>query len=96
MKINFRSLTFRIICGATVFLSPLVAHAQINRLYIKADVGGNLTPDTTLKEFFGEPLTAGSKVKFDPGVRFGIAAGYQITDWFAPEVESGFMANSIK
>src|SRR5258706_6991741 len=83
-------------CGSLALLSPTAAHAQMDKLYIKADLGGNLTSSTDLKEFFGESLTPGSKVRFDPGVRFGVSAGYQLTDWVAAEAESGVMANSIK
>jgi OOP family OmpA-OmpF porin len=64
-------------------------------LYFKADAGGNLTEDTHLKEFFG-PVTAGSKVRFDPGARVGFGAGYQLTDWFSVEGEVAAMANNIR
>jgi len=62
--------------------------------YVKADAGGNLTRDTDLKEFFG-PVEPGTKVKFDPGYRFGFGGGYQLTSWFAAEGEVGFMGNRI-
>ena len=51
-------------------------------------------PDTGFKSFFGAD-TSGSKVRFDPGVRFAINAGYQATDWLSVEAETGFMANRI-
>ena len=87
--------SFAICLAGLVLVSPVASNAQIDKLYIKADAGGNWTRKTDLKEFFGESLTPGSKVKFDPGGRFGVAAGYQLTDWFSPEVETGIMANSI-
>src|SRR4051812_10556000 len=68
--------------------------AQERGFYFRADLGGTLTGDTELKEFFG-PVSSGSKVKFDPGARAGFAAGFQLTEWFAPEIETGVMANSI-
>jgi OOP family OmpA-OmpF porin len=77
------------------FVSTFNAACQQGHFYVKGDLGGNLTQDTDLKEFFG-PVTAGSKIKFDPGARFGVSAGYWITDWFAAEGETGIMANSIK
>jgi opacity protein-like surface antigen len=87
----------RLICvGGLLLLCPVASQAQVEKLYIRADAGGNLTHNTELKEFFGESLAPNSKVKFDPGVRFGIAAGYQLTDWFAPELQTGIMANSIE
>src|SRR5689334_11541963 len=81
--------------AAFSILGGEIASAQQGHLYVKGDLGGNITQDTDLKEFFG-PVTPGSKVKFDPGVRFGVAAGYWITDWFAAEGETGIMANNIK
>lgn len=85
-------------CGILAAAFSLVstsAQAQSGRFYVKGDVGGNWTLDTHLKEFFG-PVAPGTAVKFDPGVRFGVAAGYQVTDWFAAEAETGVMANNIK
>ena len=70
------------------------ACAQIDRFYVKGDLGGNLTPDIDLKEFFG-PVAPGSKIKLDPGVRAGVGAGYQVTDWFAGEVELGVYDNNV-
>src|SRR5439155_21623270 len=75
-------------------LSAPTTHAQQNSWYLKGDVGGNVTLDTDLKEYFGE-VTPGSKVKFDPGVRVGFAAGYFLTDWFAAEGEIGVFANNL-
>jgi len=75
-------------------LSAPTTHAQQNSWYLKGDVGGNVTLDTDLKEYFGA-VTPGSKVKFDPGVRLGFAAGYFLTDWFAAEGELGVFANNI-
>ena len=62
--------------------------------YVKADAGGNITQNTDLKEFFG-PVEPGTRVKFDPGYRFGLGGGYQLTEWFAAEAEVGFMGNRI-
>jgi len=70
------------------------AHAQETRFYIRGDVGGTWSPDAELKEFFGS-TGGGRSVEFDPGARFGIAGGYQLTDWFAPEIQTGFMAAGI-
>src|SRR6266704_6127235 len=75
-------------------LSAVPAQGQQGRFYVRGDLGGNLTQDTDLKEFFG-PVAPGTKVKFDPGFRFGIAGGYQVTDWFAAEAELGWMDNNI-
>src|SRR4051794_21868980 len=86
---------FAVLTGVAL-IWPQMASAQMSKFYVTADAGGNLTPDITLKEFFGEPLAPNSKVKFDPGVRFGVGAGYRVTDWLGTELQSGIMANSIK
>jgi opacity protein-like surface antigen len=94
MKINpglWKSLA---VCAGLALAGSLGAQ-ESGRLYIKADVGGQWTHDLDLKEFFGEPLAPGSKVKLDPGGRFGFAFGYYVTRWFAAEVETGVMANEI-
>ena len=76
-----------LICG-----SP--ACAQDTGFYVKADVGGGVTMDTDLNAFFG-PVAPGSKVEFNPGLRYGLAAGYQFTHWFALEAEFGSMVTKI-
>lgn len=68
--------------------------SQETGFYVKGDLGGNLTQDADLKEFFG-PVTPGSKVKFDPGFRAGFAGGYQALNWLAGEIELGFMENRV-
>jgi opacity protein-like surface antigen len=80
----------------SVGLVPFFAtHGQEAGLYVKGDVGGTWTQDTDLKEFFGEPLAPGSKVRFKNGARVGFTAGYQFTDWFAIEGQTGVMATKI-
>src|ERR1051326_8099623 len=86
MKKTFKFSAFYAAVCAAALLQPLSTFSQIPGLYFRADGGGNITRDTELKEFFG-PVTQGSKVKFDPGPRFGFAGGYFFTDWFALEGE---------
>ena len=81
-------------CVGLGLLCPIAAISDPG-FYLKADAGGNITRDTSLREFFG-PVVPGSKVKFDPGYRFGVAAGYEPTKWSAVEGEVGFMGNEIK
>jgi OmpA-OmpF porin, OOP family len=84
-----------LVCGMVlVAAGTLPALSQGTRFYVKADVGGNITLDADLKEFFG-PVAPGTKVKFDPGFRAGATGGYQFTDWFAGEVEVGYLENRI-
>ena len=85
-----------IVCAAVMLAWATPALGQGNRFYLKGDAGGILTSDTSLKEFFGEPLAPGSKVRFDPGARIGITAGYDFTDWFAAEAQTGVMVNNIR
>ena len=92
-RINLTALPLVVSCGL-LLAGALPAFGQAGRFYVKADVGGNLTQDTTLNEFFG-PVAPNTKVKFDPGFRAGVTGGYQLTDWFAPEVEVGFLENQI-
>lgn len=88
------SLAAGAVSAGVMSLALVTAHAQMDRFYVRGDLGGTWMPDTELKEFFG-PVAHGSKVKFDPGGRFGVAAGYNVTDWFAAEAETGVMANNI-
>ncbi len=92
-KLGFLPLC--IVCACIAVPVTATAGDEEGRFYIKGDLGGNYTPDADLKEFFG-PVEPGSKVKFDPGFRFGIHGGYNVTDWFAPELEVGVMGNWIK
>ena len=94
MKTNFRSL----ICLAAwsvAFLPLLPAQAEKNKFYVEGDIGGAVTVDTELEEFFG-PVLPNSEIKFDPGIRLGLRGGYGLTDWFDAEVETGFVANQIE
>ena len=84
----------RVIIGALSAITALSSWGQGSGFYVKGDVGGNFTEDIDLKEFFG-PVAPGSKIKLDPGLRAGVSAGYQVTDWFAGEAELGVFENSI-
>ena len=83
-----------LICGAIIAGCTLAAWGQSTGFYVKADAGGNITQNADLKEFFG-PVAPGTKVKFDPGFRAGLAGGYQFTDWLAAEAEIGYLENRI-
>lgn len=72
------------------------SQAQVlpNTWYGKADLGGSWVGDTELHEVFG-PVVPGAEVSFDPGVRFGLGFGYNVTEWFAAEAELGMIWNEI-
>ena len=93
MKTIIRFPLKNIVCGSFL-AAALPALSQNTGFYMKADLGGNITQDADLKEFFG-PVAPGSKVKFDPGVRAGLTGGYQFVNWFAAEAEVGYLENRI-
>jgi opacity protein-like surface antigen len=66
-----------------------------SRFYVGVDVGGALTADPKVKEFLG-PVSPGSKVSLDPGVRVGFVGGYKLTDCLSIEGETGVIGNNIK
>ncbi len=90
MKTNVKILFS--VCGV-VLTWALGASAQTG-LYVKADVGGNVTEDVELREFLG-PVAPGTKLQLDPGFRAGLSVGYQLTDFFAPEAELGYFGNRV-
>jgi len=94
MKNEFRTVVGLLIGGSFLLLAPVTGRCGADGLYFKADAGGNVTEDIKLLEFFG-PVTPGSKVKLDPGVRVGLTAGYDLCDWFGVEGEFGVFANRI-
>jgi len=94
MKCTSKYLACLSILAVLGFLAN-TACGQSTGLYVRGDLGGNITENTGLKEFFGA-VTPGSKVKFDPGARFGVAVGYHLTDWLSVEGETGVMANNIE
>jgi opacity protein-like surface antigen len=70
------------------------AQPRANTWYGKADLGGAIVQDTKVKDLFG-PVAGDNEVKFDPGVRFGLGAGYNFTEWFALEGELGMSWNDV-
>ena len=89
-----RSLTLIAAVGGQAMILTFSASSQTTGFYLSAGLGPAFTEDTSLKEFNG-PIS-GTKVKFDPGVQFRFAGGYNITDWLATELESGFTYNHIR
>ena len=95
MKTKFQYPIALTIC-IIVLLSLLPAQSQVEgRGYFDGDIGGSIMPDADFEEYFGSPIASGSEVEFDPGFRMGLRAGYGVTDWFAAELETGLMVNSI-
>jgi opacity protein-like surface antigen len=94
MKTYFRSV-ISLAVWSVALLPLLSARAEKNQFYVEGDIGGAVTVNTELKEFFG-PVLPNSEVKFDPGLWLGLRGGYGVTDWFDAEVETGFVANRIE
>lgn len=92
---TYTGFTMGLTTWIIVLLSISPAQSQERgRAYFDGDIGGTILPDADLEEYFG-PVASGSEVKFDPGFRMGLRGGYGVTDWFAAEVETGLMVNSI-
>jgi OOP family OmpA-OmpF porin len=91
---TINSFSSKLVGITLVSLCTVAASGQGNPFYVKVDAGGTITQDADLKEFFG-PVGSGTKVKFDPGFRGGLAGGYHFTEWFALEGEGAFMENRI-
>lgn len=82
--------------GGTVITTPPPPpnyYSYTPHVYVGADLGGTVTLDTKVNEFFG-PI-GNTKVRFDPGVHAGFVGGYQLCDWFSVEGETGVYANQI-
>jgi opacity protein-like surface antigen len=94
MKTSFRFVLRLAVC-CVALLTLVSAQAEKNHFYVDGEIGGAVTVDTQLKEFFG-PVLPNSEVTFDPGPWLGLRGGYGVTDWFDAEVETGFVANRIK
>ena len=89
-----RSLIVMTAVGGLGLFSTVPGFSQSTRFYVRGGIGPAFTEDTRLKEFNG-PVT-GTKVKFDPGVQFRFAGGFEITEWLATELESGVTYNTIR
>lgn len=72
---------------------PLSYYSYTPRAYVGADLGGVVSEDVSVKEFFG-PIS-NTKVHFDPGVRADFYGGFMFTDWLSLEGQTGIIANRI-
>jgi opacity protein-like surface antigen len=92
-QIHFTTLVTSWMAMAALSQSGAKAQNVWQNFYFKADVGPAFTRDTHIREFFGP--VSDVKVKFDPGVRFSAALGYNVLDWLAAEAETGVINNNI-
>src|SRR5215470_2560651 len=96
MKNNIRTFVLVSVLSTLGFSAIHTSYCEEPGFYIKGDLGGQWSHDIRLREFLGEPIAPGSKVELDPGVRVGVAGGYQFTPWFALEAETGLFGNEIR
>jgi opacity protein-like surface antigen len=92
MLMNFPRLLAALLCLGSTAVAPVSGAQMVHGWY---EFGGTVAEDATLESFAGEAV-AGNTVKFDPGFRFGIALGTELTRHLRVEVESGFHYNSIE
>lgn len=70
----------------------------IDDLYFLADVGVAIPQDADIENIASTNTSlglSGAKLSLDPGVRFDLGLGYNLTDWFAVEVASGLIWNGV-
>jgi len=81
------------VAGAVILVSATGAEAAdwTQNLYLRADAGAIFQQDADLSQTGAPTYTA----SFSPGVRVDLAAGYNLTQSLALEVEPGFTWNSI-
>ena len=80
--------------GSVALFLGGVSFAQESGFYLNADIGPAWREQVTVKRFLDIP-NAG-KFKFDTGVRFDFAVGYQFLPWLSGEFETGVIANGIQ
>ncbi len=87
------------VCALMLSALPLQAGGD-NPMYLRLDAGLSIVGNTDIKnagsmlDEFGVDVNA--KVKFDPGIKAGIAGGYMIARDWALEIESGVAWNSVE
>ena len=95
MKKRYIGLTGVIGMGVLVMAAlAMPARAADSGFYLDADAGVALADKVEIKTFFGP--TPGTTVKFDPGIRFGVAGGYNFNRYIGAGFETGFIYNNIK
>jgi OmpA-OmpF porin, OOP family len=93
-RIHFRSTAGALILAGLIMGGPGPAYSQEEKVYAGVDLGAAWVQNADLQSYFTVPV-AGSTIKFDPGFKLGLKAGYRVTPWFAAEFETGFSWSSI-
>ena len=75
---------------------PAFISTARSQVYVNADVGGTLAQKVEVKSLNGAAVAPGVKFDFEPGVRAGVAVGYNFNPIVGLEFESGFIYNNMK
>ncbi len=78
--------------GAALLVGAAPGQAQNypGSFYFNGSLGGSLQQDMTVRN-----APAGSKVGFDPGVRFDFSGGVHFSPYISGELETGIIANRL-
>jgi hypothetical protein len=88
MKTRFYSYFISALAALVIPWSAPAQEEWLNRFYLQFDGGVAWMANTDVDEIFGMS-SAGSRAEFDAGPRFGINAGYNVTDWFSGNLKPG-------
>lgn len=86
-------LTSLLVAAAFAVPSQTLAQERFSRFYITGGLGGVIPDDIEIKDYFG--IVPNGDLKLDPGVRFDIGFGYQFTEFFALEMETGAQVHEV-
>ncbi|HWN93864.1 MAG TPA: outer membrane beta-barrel protein [Methylomirabilota bacterium] len=92
MKTIFRSFVLPVSCVLGLFALPEPGRSQ--GFYLDASAGVSLAENVDLDQFLVR--TPGMRMKLDPGGRLSVAAGYNFSDYFGVQIETGSIINNIE
>ncbi len=87
--INKTKVRHLIAAGTMVWIGVANASAQTSPYYIDGQVGAAFLQDVTIKN------SGGAKASFNTGVRADVVLGYNLSDCFAVEFNTGAIWNSV-
>lgn len=87
------ALSFLLVAGTFTVPSQALAQERFSRFYITGGLGGVIPDDIEIKDYFG--IVPNGDLELDPGVRFDIGFGYQFTEFFALEMETGAQVHEV-
>jgi opacity protein-like surface antigen len=89
------------IVGISLFAACATSRAQFSKdnLFLHADIGPAYVPNTSTKVIGvagGSFFSTRGQLEFDPGIRGDLSLGYNLTQSWAVELETGAVWNSMK